>query len=282
MRAAAAPLIALLADSKQFVMWDRLYINPASGGLMTFESGDVSPAPPPTDPLIVRSAFRSSIGLEVDTLDISLLCNSGTLLNGIPATRFAIEGGLDGAHIQLDRVYSDFPGNGEIGVMTMFRGNVGDVEIDSTEIRMSVNSFVELLNVQMPRNLFMAPCGRTLYDSGCTLSRAVFEVDSTVAAGSTYSTINCALAQAAGYFDQGTLTFLTGVHAGESRTIRTYTPGVFNVSFPFSSALALPSIGDAFQAFPGCDKTQATCDTKFSNLQHFRGFPYVPVPEVSY
>jgi hypothetical protein len=43
----------------------------------------------------------------------------------------------------------------------------------------------------------------------------------------------------------------------------------------------MPNTGDTFTAYPGCDKTQNTCTSKFNNLVNFGGFPYVPVPEAA-
>jgi hypothetical protein len=37
--------------------------------------------------------------------------------------------------------------------------------------------------------------------------------------------------------------------------------------------------GATFTVRAGCDKTQGTCTTKFSNLARFRGMPYIPVAE---
>jgi uncharacterized phage protein (TIGR02218 family) len=37
--------------------------------------------------------------------------------------------------------------------------------------------------------------------------------------------------------------------------------------------------GDAFEIYPGCDKTKATCENKFANLIRFRGYPFIPAPE---
>ena len=34
-----------------------------------------------------------------------------------------------------------------------------------------------------------------------------------------------------------------------------------------------PNIGDIVYVYPGCDKTQATCQSKFNNLARFGGFP---------
>jgi len=43
-----------------------------------------------------------------------------------------------------------------------------------------------------------------------------------------------------------------------------------------------PAEGDTFNVAFGCDHTQATCQSKFNNLINFRGFPYVPPPQLAY
>jgi hypothetical protein len=44
--------------------------------------------------------------------------------------------------------------------------------------------------------------------------------------------------------------------------------------------LVVPAPGDTFTVTFGCDKTMATCNL-FSNIQNFRGFPYVPPAETA-
>lgn len=65
---------------------------------------------------------------------------------------------------------------------------------------------------------------------------------------------------------------------GQSRTVKSYTGGSFKLMYPLN---AVPASGDTFFAFPGCDKLQSTCTTKFSNLPNFGGQPYVPRPETA-
>jgi hypothetical protein len=43
-----------------------------------------------------------------------------------------------------------------------------------------------------------------------------------------------------------------------------------------------PTTGDAFTVAFGCNHTQATCQGTFNNLANFRGFAYVPPPELAY
>ena len=79
-----------------------------------------------------------------------------------------------------------------------------------------------------------------------------------------------------GYFDQGTIQFTSGPNAGQIRTIRSQVGGVITVVL---GLLEPPNDGDTFIAYPGCDRTRATCSAKFSNLLRHRGFKDVPIPE---
>ncbi len=163
-----------------------------------------------------------------------------------------------------------------MGTVTWFGGRVAPIVIGRSQARIKIRSDVSLLNISMPRNPYQPECRHTLFDAGCTLSRSSFVVSSTAASGSTAQTLNCALAQAAGFFDLGTLQFTGGPNAGTWRAVRRYTPGVLVLSVPLPAA---PGVGDAFNVSPGCDKLQATCSGKFANLPNFGGYPYIPIAE---
>jgi len=45
---------------------------------------------------------------------------------------------------------------------------------------------------------------------------------------------------------------------------------------------ATPAAGDAFTVAFGCDHTRGTCQGRFNNLANFRGFPFVPPPQIAY
>jgi len=36
-------------------------------------------------------------------------------------------------------------------------------------------------------------------------------------------------------------------------------------------------VTDNFQIYPGCDRSSAECNTKFSNLDNYGGFEYIPI-----
>ena len=63
-------------------------------------------------------------------------------------------------------------------------------------------------------------------------------------------------------------------------TVSSVNVGVsYSLMYPLPFA---PATGDAFTVAFGCDHTQATCQGKFNNLANFRGFPYVPPPQLAY
>ncbi len=89
-----------------------------------------------------------------------------------------------------------------------------------------------------------------------------------------------ARAEPDGHFDWGRITWLTGDNAGMVGEIRRYYAWV-NPTYVYNIELqlALPhpiALGDTYQMVAGCDRTRATCRTKFANVVNFRGEPDLP------
>jgi hypothetical protein len=74
------------------------------------------------------------------------------------------------------------------------------------------------------------------------------------------------LSQPANYFLDGLFTFNQ-----QTRKIVKHLGNVIKITYPFNSIPA----GTA-NLFPGCDLTEATCGTKFSNLVNHGGFRRLP------
>lgn len=282
MKTASPELIALLNGSQQFVMADLLTITLNSGTVLRYTSADIDlvyGGNTFTSFRFKRGRTRIVIGVEVDSLDVTLLAGVDDLIAGVPYPHFAHNGGFDGAAVLLQRAFLSDWSAPVVGALWMFSGRVADVDPSRTQIRLEVKSDLELLNVGMPRNPYQPRCGYTLYDTGCAVSRAAFTAVSWSTTGSTRGQVLCGLAQSSGWFDRGTILFTTGANAGVMRTVKSYVPGVVVPVVPFPS---VPEVGDFFEIVPGCDKPLETCDSKFSNKARFRGFPYVPVPETVY
>lgn len=180
-----------------------------------------------------------------------------------------------------------------ISVETKYAGFIKpNGSIARSQIKFEVADALYLLNQKLPRNIIQASCRHTLFDineftvygtrTNCTLNPASFaSATMTVASGSTRQSLNttASLGQAVPYFSLGYVTFLTGQNAGLSFTIKQQTS---TTNLLLAASMPLPlAIGDTFTAFAGCDKTEATCNSKFANLIHFGGEPFVPNPEVA-
>ena len=280
MKAANGALITHLATSKQFVIADLYTITLSNGTVLRYTSFDATL----TDgvntwvaggPVITRGQTRSVIGLEVDTLDLTVSPKDTDLIGSLTWYQAAQSGVLDSAQVKLERAFLN--GLSIIGKVIMFVGSVAPITI-SFPLEITVNSLVECLAIQMPRNLYQAACQHSLFDSGCALARASWATTGSVSGSPSLTSFMSVLAPPAGYFDVGSLIFTSGPNAGIRRTVKSWDGVTLRLLNPLP---ALPVVGNNFTIYPGCNKTQATCASKFNNVVNFKGMPYVPVPETA-
>jgi hypothetical protein len=81
------------------------------------------------------------------------------------------------------------------------------------------------------------------------------------------------LGSGSGYFDNGVITFTSGLNTGLSMEVQSYVPGQWTLELPMPY---LPAIGDTYSMHAGCDYSLETCRDRFSNLVNMRAEPYVP------
>lgn len=219
-------------------------------------------------------------GLEVDQQQITVAAlATDTISGGAPFLQALRDGSFDGCEIQRNRVFfSDTIGGTAIGDVLLFKGRLGVInEIGRTTAKLTVNSDLVLLDIDMPRNIYQPTCLHTLFDSGCTLVKNAFGTSGAVGSGSTASIINWSGASL--NFQQGSMTFTSGVNTGATATVGSVAAGTsLTLLYPLES---VPAAGDAFTVYFGCDHTPGTCRAKFNNLANFRGFPYVPPPQMA-
>ena len=232
-----------------------------------------------TGPLVQGLKYKGSIGLEVDKQQIVIAARPTDLISGNPVLNAIREGAFDGATVQRDRVFLTAIGGAAIGGVTMFHGRVSTVDhVGRTQAQITVASDLVILDYDMPRNIYSPTCVHTLYDSGCGVIRGTYSASGVVGAGSTEGLINTNLA-AAGHA-QGAILFTTGVNSNVRATIKSVAVGAsLTLMYPLPSP---PASGDAFTVAFGCDHTRGTCQGRFSNLANFRGFPFVPPPQIAY
>ena len=234
-------------------------------------------------PVIERDAITTAIGIEVATCGVLLHANDSVTVLGVPLLHAARRGALDGASMLIERAFTDAPGNPIKGLVHLFEGTVGDLEINGTTLNVTVKSFAVALDTMVPVDVYQETCLHALYSPhsdtkpGCGLNKAANGISLTVSAGSTRSSIVCGVT-GSGTYELGELVFNSGVNAGVRRSVKIHTAGNLRLSFPLEDA---PAVGDSFTVYKGCNKTKATCRDKFANIIHFRGFPDVPQPETA-
>lgn len=275
-------LNAVLA-SPEFVRVDAYTFTLIDGTILRYISGDAdivfngnTYSAGGVDGAIFNNGQKTQLhwktGLDVDQLVFDVAPRNATI-ESVPFLSAVRQGFFDGSSLQLGRFYMATYGNTTAGLLIVFTGRVGSIDVGRTKATFTVNSYTEMFNMQLPRNIYQPGCLNTLYDTACTLNQASFAVNGTVSTGSTVNSINTTLAEGPGYFALGKMKFTSGMNNGLWRSVKAYSSGVVSLYQPLGTA---PSNGDTFTIYAGCDKTQNTCAGKFGNLVNFRGFPYIP------
>lgn len=278
MKSANAGLISLLNSGQMFMYADLYTLTLIDESLLYYSSLDIDVTYgghtfTSSDLIIERDNVKTIVGVQVDTLTIKVYAPTGSTISNQPFLQAAVSGKLDGATLKLDRGF--IQAGAVVGTVNMFNGRISTIRASRISAEIQVKSLLELLNIQMPRNLYQATCAHTLYDSGCTLNKATYGVTGSVNS----ATVNNIVANASytnNYYNLGYVLFTSGNNSGEKRTIKLQQGSVFNFMNPLPTA---PASGDTFTIYAGCDKTQGTCTSKFSNVINFKGEPFIPVPE---
>ena len=244
-------------------------------------------------PGIVRGRLRRGRGISVDTLQVTLYPGDISIATS-PLAQYIARGGFDNARLESIRAFKLASSVGWTGEVDDSTGRISGVKPDREQVSLNVKSDTELFDVMVPREVYQPGCTNTLYDTACAVSRASRTLTGTTATGTDINRIQFTInptgavntaTVADKYYALGVIKFTSGACAGVARTIKRHqgqvTPGVLpaqviTVLQPLPAEVAS---GDAFEIYPGCDKTKATCEAKFSNLIRFRGHPYIPAPE---
>lgn len=290
MKSASPALQALLA-SRQFYAADLYTFTLVGGGVLRYTAGDrditaggnlFTSQGPRVDRSSNKAKCHWKTGVAVDTLVFDVMPQPSDRVNGQAFLAAVVQGAFDGAELTLERAFMASYGDTSAGTVILFAGRVAEIDLGRAVATFTVNSHLELLNLQMPRHLWQPGCVNSLGDACCGVDLSTYAVSGVVAAGSSASSVNASLAPATGYFDQGKISFTSGANAGLARSVKSWvqgSPGAVALLAPLPN---VPQPGDAFAISPGCDKTLGPngC-AKFANTARFRGFPYVPTPDTA-
>jgi hypothetical protein len=310
MRSASAAAAYLLSIGQQ-MRADLYDITLASGQAYHFTSFQVPltaaiywPAAGPftyqTGLTIKRGAKTQKAGADGGQLKLTITPqwdspSAPVLINGYPFLQACRLGFFDNATVQLSRLFMPpasyqlqggdsiieaTPGFIDVsaGAVGDFKGVAQDVQAGRFSADITVDNYLALLgNQQMPRQLFGVGCWHQVYDAGCTLLKSAFTSTGHVTSVTDGAHFDTSLTQANGYFQLGVITFTSGVNNTFQANVADFSNsgGALVLNYPFPAA---PAIGDTFSIYPGCDLQEATCISKFANLAHFGGMPYIPIP----
>jgi hypothetical protein len=202
-------------------------------------------------------------------------------------------GALAGATVDIHRAYwPSWPqpwssplaafsdGSGTYVIVDYFAGRVAAVDCMRNQAVISINSWMDVFKIVMPRNYWQSNCRWTLFDAGCQLVQSNFNVPGTAQAGTTQSQIVTAgLGLTSGYFALGQVTMTSGLNSGFRRMVKSFDGTTMFLIAPFPFTVAP---GDVFVAYPGCDKTLTTCTVKFGNAVNFGGEDLIPAAETAF
>lgn len=284
-------LAAWLASARNALVFDAYTVIDVLGNMVRWIDADfdftVPEAAPRTfvrGPIFKRGTVKQSVGLSVDSLSFTLYPQArGTaVMFGAQTLLAAAQNGtLRGATVQLERFVFDAATQAYQGCWVEFAGTLAVKNTAGGIIQTSVMSELNLLNKPMPADVYQGQCKNQVFDSGCGLARAAWQVtgsvNSLVAGITARSNFGSALSQAAGWFNQGTVQFTTGANAGIKRTVKSFAGGSFSFFLPWPNAIA---VADSFIALPGCNRSLdgGGC-AKFNNRGRYRGEPFIPQPE---
>lgn len=159
---------------------------------------------------------------------------------------------------------------GSAAVATIFSGDVVSAEFSGSQCTLTVEPRPAAFQQRVLRQLYQGPCNHTLYDSFCGVVKANFSAAATVTAIASDNitlTVPVASSQADGYYTGGLLQFGSRhgfiiSHVGSTLVLLRPVPGLI-----VSASVTISA---------GCDRSIATCHTKFNNVANHMGFPLIP------
>ena len=229
---------------------------------------------------ISASNIQQGSNLSVDNLDVTGFLSSGTL------TEKDVKGGVwDNAEVRLMEInWADT----SMGVLKTKRGWLGQITVADNVYTSEFRGLAAALNASIGE-VTGPGCTAQLGDDRCKvdltdytaigtvtaaeIDQRVFDTDlSSVIVRLTPDTTG---APDLAYFDDGILTWDTGVNAGLQMDVKHYTiDGRVELHLPMADPV---SPGDTFIIVAGCTKSRAgMCGPRFGNVINFRGFDFLP------
>lgn len=215
-------------------------------------------------PGMTPSAIRRSDGLEADTMDIT-----GALTSAAITEADLLAGRWDGARVLLFAV--DWSG-ADAARVPLGMGTIGAVETRRGEFTAELRGASAGLDRPVAEQT-SPECRAELGDARCRVAlagrRRMVRVVAATGPALTVDTRE-PLANAYG---GGVVRWIGGANSGLHGAIAASDGAVVTLRRDPADAAAA---GDLIELIEGCDKSLATCASRFGNVANFRGEPYLP------
>lgn len=124
--------------------------------------------------------------------------------------------------------------------------------------------------------VYSRTCDAQLGDSRCQLDLTAFTFNGTITGINTQRLdFTTDVSQPTNYFNLGKLTWTLGNNTGIVTQVRRSYGTAGRMILQLKTDFDL-QVGDQFTVIAGCDLLASTCQTKFSNIINFQGFPTIP------
>lgn len=182
-----------------------------------------------------------------------------------------VAGRFDYAEIKIFQIN---PYNHALGQIKLLKGNFGSIKIEDYEFRTEITSRLSQLKAAKV-SLCSPTCRARLGDSQCGVNLTPFTTTGVIT-NIHKDTLRVDVTLAITTLDTrgGILTWTSGLNVGTKLDVKdSYSAGSIGLLiWPMYD----PQDGDTFTLSQSCDKTFATCGTRYSNTVNFRGEPNIP------
>jgi len=161
----------------------------------------------------------------------------------------------------------------------LFTGEIRTPKMEGKKLTATASVRLTALNRSCPRFFIQKCCNLILYSPRCGVNAAAYTMVGTLTAiAGRVVTINSAFVDVPdAYFTWGRISVTAPDGSREYRHIRNDARiDATHRQLVLQNVLINAVVGSVIQIEAGCDLRPSTCDSKFSNLINFGGFPFMP------
>lgn len=161
-----------------------------------------------------------------------------------------------------------------------FKGRVINVSFKGSKAEITCQSNQSSLRRPGLRRLYQTACPHVLYGDQCTVAQATFITTAVLTAvdglvlTSTSFIVSIDPSFDITWFVGGMVTFVDGDGLTNRSFIKEHDniAGTITLNLPLKGAIVTSSV----DASPGCGHDPTTCNEKFTNIEFYGGFPFIP------